>query len=269
MKQKRSSEIVQMIEEGRLQLAFEHTALLCDGSASVLCQSTQDLAIRHGLLQREIIAGRITQRKAIEETARIGSQLKILIEQWPRLRRVLFLGANPVFKDTLALDKEVEKMEGALRACRYRDSFLLERATALRPLDFASALLHHEPDIVHFSGHGTENGLVLLDDHGMEVEVPTNRFGPIFELFDGIQCLVLNACHSIAVALYVREYLPASVPIIAMSDEVLDTNAIAFSKSFYEALGEGYDYHRAFLYAKAASGLSASGDEASSLLTIQ
>jgi hypothetical protein len=48
----------------------------------------------------------------------------------------------------------------------YRDRFELEQHWAVRFSDVAEALLRHTPHIVHFSGHGTQAGTIVLAARG-------------------------------------------------------------------------------------------------------
>lgn len=265
MKQKSIHEIVRMIQDGQLKLAVEHSVLNWSASNSHLAEGIRSIEMRYNLLRADYLAGRITSKRFQEESGNIGQALKEAIKG-KRLQRILFMGANPVFVNPLALDTEVEKIEEALRRSQYRDEFVLLRATALRATDFARALGDHTPEIVHFSGHGTQTGLVLLDDGGGTHEVHSSRFGNLFAFFNQIQCLVLNACHSLAVAESIRPHIPAEVPIIAMSDKVQDQDAIEFAQHFYGSLGRGHSYGDAFRFAKAAIGLAGQQYGAETLL---
>jgi hypothetical protein len=74
----------------------------------------------------------------------------------------------------------------------------------VRPDDFRRALLDHEPEIVHFSGHGgSEDGLALENAVGQLQLVSTESLVRLFGLFkDKIECVLLNACYSEAQAIH-------------------------------------------------------------------
>ncbi len=83
------------------------------------------------------------------------------------LRTVLFLAANPKGSDALRLGEEVRKVEQGLERAKMRDRFRLVQKWAVTDDDLRRALLDHEPEIVHFSGHGGgASGLVFEDESG-------------------------------------------------------------------------------------------------------
>lgn len=89
--------------------------------------------------------------------------------------KILILTANPQISGCppLRLDAEVRQMKEALQRSRYRDRFEMATQLALRTLQ--RALLDHRPQIVHFSGHGTgEQGLGLENAAGQEKPVSTD-----------------------------------------------------------------------------------------------
>ena len=74
------------------------------------------------------------------------------------MRTILFLASNPKGTDRFRLDDEVKKVEQVLERARKRDDFKLVMKWAVTDDDLRRALLDHEPEIVHFSGHGTGTG---------------------------------------------------------------------------------------------------------------
>lgn len=77
--------------------------------------------------------------------------------------RILFLTANPDGTDPLCLDQEIKAIDRALREAEHRDTFDLVQHWALSVDDLQSLLLRHTPDIVHFSGHGSGAGEIILE----------------------------------------------------------------------------------------------------------
>ena len=64
-------------------------------------------------------------------------------------------------------------IDRALREAEFRDRFEIEQQWAVRIGDLQEALLRHRPDIVHFSGHGTESSEIVLEgDSGTGQAVP-------------------------------------------------------------------------------------------------
>ncbi|MBD0263972.1 MAG: adenylate cyclase, partial [Tolypothrix sp. Co-bin9] len=73
------------------------------------------------------------------------------------MKKILILSANPTNTDWLRLDEEIREIKTALKRSKYRDNFEVITEGAVRIDDLRRALLDSEPQIVHFSGHGTGN----------------------------------------------------------------------------------------------------------------
>ncbi len=161
--------------------------------------------------------------------------------------RILFLAANP--KDTLPLrlDEEVKAIDDALlQRSEFRDRFELVQQWAVGVSDLQGHLLRYNPDIVHFSGHGSaSNEIILEDTFGNSQPVSTRALSQLFAILKGnIRCVVLNACYSEAQAQAIAEHIDC---VIGMSQAIGDVASLNFAKSFYQALGYARDIHTAYL----------------------
>lgn len=159
--------------------------------------------------------------------------------------KILFLAASPADMARLRLDEEIRGIAQALRQAEYRDKFELKQEWAVRVTDLQAHLLRHQPDIVHFSGHGSEaSEIILQDDDGNRQEIPARALSKLFEIFkDNIRCVVLNACYSKRQAQAIAEHIDG---VIGMSKVIGDEAAIKFSIAFYQALGYGRNLKTAF-----------------------
>jgi hypothetical protein len=158
---------------------------------------------------------------------------------------VLFLAANPSTTTRLRLDEEVRAIDQALRQANYREQFDLRQHWAVRVADLQELLLRHQPHIVHFSGHGSEAGQLLLeDDRGREFAVPPDALSRLFAILrDRVRCVVLNACYSEPQAQAIAAHIDC---VIGMPDAIGDAASRNFAASFYQALGYGRDVQTAF-----------------------
>jgi hypothetical protein len=112
-------------------------------------------------------------------------------------KTILILAANPSDTARMRLGNEVREIEEGLALSEGRDRFQVASQWAVRPDDFRRALLKFEPQIVHFSGHGTgEQGLVFEDDTGLAKPVSSAALARLFSLCPSVECVVLNACYS-------------------------------------------------------------------------
>jgi hypothetical protein len=160
-------------------------------------------------------------------------------------KKILFLSANQAGDGRLSIDREFRAIDVAVGNSRNRLRLELIPKFAVSYEDFRQALLHHEPQIVHFSGHGTEDGLVVLDEGGIFPEMmSTEVVSRLFELFSKqIECVILSSCYSEEQAAVIVRHVPY---VIGMSKEIEDNAAIEFSKGFYDALGAGWSIEDAF-----------------------
>ncbi len=151
-------------------------------------------------------------------------------------RKILILTAIP---HGLRLDKEIREIEQCIQRTAKRDKFEIRLRTAVHPQDIRRAFAEERPHIVHFCGHGLEDGSLLLeDDGGSNKPVKPEGLAQLFKLHaDYVQCVLLNACHSAKSATAISQYINYA---IGMNQEIQDKAAVAFSQGFYDALG--YDY---------------------------
>ncbi|WP_156818202.1 nSTAND1 domain-containing NTPase [Mastigocladopsis repens] len=157
----------------------------------------------------------------------------------PDVKTILILAANPTNTSRLRLDKEVKEIDEGLRRAFQREQFRLEQKWAVSQRDFYRAILDYQPQIVHFSGHGTgSNGIVLEDETEQPVEVNAHALASMFKLFatKGVECVLLNACYSEVQAKAISQHVNY---VIGMNQAVGDKAAIAFSVAFYDALAAG------------------------------
>jgi hypothetical protein len=161
------------------------------------------------------------------------------------MTKLLFLAANPLDTDPLRLDEEMRAIDISLRQADFRDQFELRSHWAVRISDLQELLLRHQPDVVHFSGHGSHaSEIVLQDTRGHGVVVPVDTLSDLFGLFqDDIRCVVLNACYSADQAEAIAQQIDC---VVGMTDAITDTASIEFATAFYRALGYGRSVKSAF-----------------------
>lgn len=158
--------------------------------------------------------------------------------------KALFLAANPGNTPQLTIDEEIRAIEQKFRAADHRDALVFQSAWAIRPDDLLQLLNQHKPHIVHFSGHGSSEGLSLVGNDGQERLVTTRALQALFTtLKDNIQLILLNACYSREQALALIQIIDC---VIGMKESISDDAAIAFASSFYRAIGFGRSIQEAF-----------------------
>ena len=181
-------------------------------------------------------------------------------------KKILILAANPASTDKLRLDEEVREIEEGLRLSKNRDLFHIEQRWAVRIRDLRRALLDCEPHIVHFSGHGGANGIILEDEHGKPVFVDPEALAGLFELFsERVECVLLNACHSETQAEAIHRHVKH---VIGMTKAIGDQAAIEFAVGFYDGLGAGRPIEKAFKLGSNALQLKNSAEHLTPVLKI-
>jgi hypothetical protein len=151
---------------------------------------------------------------------------------------ILALFANAQDTGQLALLQEARVLRNILETVR--DNFELELLPAGTVDDLSQALLHYRPAVVHFSGHGSPEGLLFERGNGQSRLVPRAALVRELSAFaPPLQCVVLNACYSES---HISTGFAFGVPyVIGMRGPINDPSAIEFTRGFYEALAAGAD----------------------------
>ncbi|MFV8751587.1 CHAT domain-containing protein [Nannocystaceae bacterium ST9] len=163
----------------------------------------------------------------------------------PIIRHVLCMFANPAHTDSLLLGREWRDIcDVNMRA---GSPLALTPVWAARIRDLQDAMLDRAIDVLHFSGHGTYEGLCFETPEGHTQYVEPERLVRVLAHYRP-RCLVFNACHSADSLESVRGLVPF---VIAMQGPSDDRASIEFSRSFYAALARGKDVPAAFEHARA------------------
>ena len=160
-------------------------------------------------------------------------------------RKILFMSAGPEDQGYLSLNTEQRKIGEILEAAKNRDQFDLRTRVAVKFETLAKALLEIEPEIIHFSGHGETNGIVLEKEDGTSHFIKKDTIQRIFKISSehSLKCVLLNSCYSLEQA---KELSKLGIAVIGMNDSVSDEMAINFTKGFYTSLGAGKDIKTCF-----------------------
>lgn len=157
----------------------------------------------------------------------------------PNKVTILFVAADPTNASRLCLGEEFREIDEQLTLSRHRDLFSLALPQlCLRSKDIARVLLNTQPQIVHFSGHGTPEGALCFENQiGQSQLVQPDALAALFEHFSShVSCVLLNACYSELQAKAIAEHIEY---VIGMNQAIGDKAAIAFAIGFYQALGAG------------------------------
>jgi hypothetical protein len=161
--------------------------------------------------------------------------------------KILFLAADPSDASRLRLGQELRDIKERLRIAKAPEKYQLEQRESVRVGDITQAILHIEPNIIHFSGHGTSQGELCFENEEGKLQLVTpDAFAAMFELLiKHVNCVVLNACYSEIQAKAIAQHIPF---VIGMNDAIGDQAAIAFAVGFYKALAANRSIEDAYKF---------------------
>ncbi|MGE9990751.1 CHAT domain-containing protein [Paratractidigestivibacter faecalis] len=206
---------------------------------------------------------REAQRESREMNQRLSSMSGTLYEHENRIDAlecestavtVLYLGVSPEDAVRLRTDEEARDIREAIRLSDNPDSIAFEDRWATRQNDLLQALNEVNPEIVHFSGHGAEDGSLAIEDSaGKTLLVSKDVMAAVIEAAaERVRLVVFNACFSDEQADKILEHVDA---VIGMSDSISDEAALAFARQLYSSIGFGLSLAQAFKQARAAIAL--------------
>lgn len=155
------------------------------------------------------------------------------------------VSASPETQVRLRVDREFHDVIARVRGARFRDRIVFVQIQAARFDDLRTALMEHQPQVLHISAHGEEDGALLLEggaEGGRRVPM-SNLLALLTTLRDELRLVVLNACHSERLA---RRIPPTIDAAIGMSETISDRAALEFAVAFYEGLAFGRTIESAF-----------------------
>jgi hypothetical protein len=185
--------------------------------------------------------------------------------------KILFLGANGIDTSRLRIAAELREVQAEFERARARHEIELRVELAVTPVDLNRLLLDYEPDIVHFSGHGTllreaplrpsttpdferpgegsppegaeQSAIVLETRDGKAAPVSVEALARLFGILKTQRCVVLNACFSAAQADAIGAHVDC---VIGMKSAIDDESALVFAVGFYQAIARGQTVKAAF-----------------------
>jgi len=173
--------------------------------------------------------------------------------------KILFLAANPLDTTRLSIDHEIKSILKNIRSSKERGYLELDQEWAVTTDTLMQAVLDKSPNIIHFSGHGQHEGILLQTESGESKIISADALEKLFEIFkDTVRCVIINSCYSENQAKAIKNHIPY---VIGMKTGIPDKAAIAFSIGFYKAIGAGKDIVFAFNYGVTAIQLEGVGGE--------
>lgn len=151
--------------------------------------------------------------------------------------RLLYMAATPMNQGQLNTGKE-SRFKDLIEQYDRDRCFNVEDEHGITQELILFRLNKHKPHIFHFGGHGDKEGIVL-DDGSLEGEILLD----ILKEIPAVQCVVLNACHSLEIAQQLAQHIPY---VIGTRAKIADETAIQFARGFYQALATNTPIESAF-----------------------
>ncbi|TCO52878.1 effector-associated domain EAD1-containing protein [Actinocrispum wychmicini] len=165
---------------------------------------------------------------------------------------VLCLFADPLRGSKIRIDREarllgeINDLAGVAVTMRH----------AVRVTDILNAVIHGQPRILHFGGHGTADGrLVFEDDRGGAARVGLENMARAIKAVTAkpLDCVVLNSCFTGANA---EAFRGATAAVAGSTTAIRDDCALAFARGFYTAVNAGLAVPKAYDAGHAEAGLA-------------
>ena len=212
--------------------------------------------------------GKIQDMTVLEKSIRVSEGASRSMEQVSSQirKKIVFLAADS--KSGLLLGRESNKIREELLMSTHRDEFLYTTLFEVTGFDFSRTLLREKPTIVHFSGHGSAQGIFLVNERESPQLASTQALNKLFGVLKRvlkIECLILNACFSRVQAEVVADSIPV---VVGTQSKIGDKEAINFSIGFYQGLGEGLAYEDAFELGRVQVSFNSDDPNAEDILTL-
>lgn len=168
---------------------------------------------------------------------------------------ILFLSSNPWSTGRILVDEEAREVFERINEGPYRERFELHVYPAARPQDLQRLLLTYQPQIVHFSGHGSkERKIILAGTRGGGARLDRKGLTNLLALYRShVRLVLLNACFTHDQARSIAGVVNYS---IGASKAIGDKVGVTFAGAFYRALGFGKSVRDAFESATAELALT-------------
>lgn len=173
--------------------------------------------------------------------------------------RILLIAAIPDGTESLKINKEFKEIKRSLNYPDNLELYEILQDNSIEIDDLQKYIIEFKPNIIHFSGHGNNNGIQFVDSRNKRQSIETPSLVRLINQgLPDLNCIILNACLSEKQA----EILRSSVNnVIGTNSSISDDAAINFSKGFYLGIANNLSYSESFSLGKTRIGLENKDEE--------
>lgn len=163
-------------------------------------------------------------------------------------RKILFIAANPTKQAEIQTGLEYRVISDEINSGEHREMFeFLKPQFAVTKRGLMTSV-NEKPNIIHFSGHGSEEGIMITEENNDGRLVPLKALMLLFTpLKDITEAILLNSCYS---ANQATEISKLGMYVIGHNLPIEDNAAISFAQGLYIGLGSGKSLKDAYNDAK-------------------
>lgn len=193
------------------------------------------------VLAGELLTPEPKENKSSANVPKTNPVADLSPEGIPELIRIVIITANP--KDTFALPNINDEIKAIIQAVKVSDSNCKKRFAephtrlSAQLVDLIKSLISIRPHIIHFVGHGSAEGNLILqakDDHSLELS-PEQLLRLLKQVHERSPLLgvVFNLCHSHTL---MEQSAKLFDYVIGWKGELPDSKGKFFAEGFYESL---------------------------------
>jgi GTPase SAR1 family protein len=166
--------------------------------------------------------------------------------------KILFIAANPDDTTRINIGKEHRRITEELQRGKERDQYEFLNPMLDVTISGLLGAINAKPNIVHFSGHGSTNGIFITDENNpsQAILIPTVALKAFFKQLKGsTEIVLLNSCYSAEQAKTISLF---GIYVVGNNTKITDKAAIAFSIGFYTGKAAGESFEKSFEYGRIA-----------------
>jgi hypothetical protein len=166
-----------------------------------------------------------------------------------KILKILLFASDPLDGKKLNLAEEVKEIEKSINFSPRRELIQLKVIWNASPEDLLPEICFYHPQIVHYSGRGTKNGLIMHGKNKKSRLLDIKKLSCVLEqVKEEVVLLFLNSCFSSFRSQLLLKDIDQLVLIEGYAD---DKAAVMFPGFFYRYLALGYPAEKAMNLAKA------------------